>query len=237
MIFGNRTALSYSKLRALRNGLGVYRHISSSENANFEIFRQERVREFAEAQELGGRLMSLMGTAKRQMSSHGVKLTTLRTDKRDLPLSDADSPDLPAAKPLDFSNSRASSRAPKRVERLQDPKTPTTSAAKKLKCTITSKEKWRSTMRIDRVPLADLGSTQGRDPLTPKNARHREHHTPRIDGADVVVAENDQEPQKFGSDEESFGGGDIFTSTDQQQLSALRSEVPQHYYEETTTEF
>ena len=181
--------------------------------------------------------MSLMGTAKRQMSSHGVTSTTLRTDKRDLHLSDADSPDLPAGKPLGSSHSRASSRAPKPVKRLQDPKTPTAFASKRLKRSITSNENWRSTMTIARIPLADLGSTQGRGPLTPKNARHQEHLTPRIDGFDEEIAENDQEPQKLGSDEESFGGGDILTSTDQQQLSARRSEAPRHYYEETTSEF
>ena len=178
--------------------------------------------------------MSLMGTTKRQMSFHGAELKTLGNSKRDLPSSDADTP---AANPLCSPNPRASSRAPKRIKRPQDPKTPTTCAARGLKPNNSSREYWRSTTRVDRVPLADLGSMQGLGPLTSKNQRHQGHHTLGLDEAGEVPTENDQESPKLGSDEESFDGGDIFTSTDQQQLSALRSKPPGHCYDETTTEF
>ena len=178
--------------------------------------------------------MSLMGTTKRQMSFHGAELKTIGNGKRDLPSSDAD---MSAANPLCSPNSRASSRAPKRIKRPQDLKTPTTCAAQGLKPSTSSKEHWRSATRIDRVPLADLGSTQGLGPSTPKKQRHQGHHTLRLDEAEEVPTENDQESSKLGSDEESFGGGDIFTSTDQQQLSPLRSKPPGHCYDETTTEF
>lgn len=86
-------------------------------------------------------------------------------------------------------------------------------------------------MRVSRVPLADLASTQGSGLLAAKSANYREHHTPKSKGAGE---ENDQTIQYFDSDEESFGEGDIFTSTDQQQLPALRS---QQDNDETTTEF
>ena len=173
-----------------------------------------------------------MGTTKRQVSSHGAE----SKDKPDLPSSDAGSRVMPVPKPLHPSSQRASSRAPKRIKRPQDPKTPTTQAAKFLKPITTSKEHWRSTMKIGRKPLADLGSAQGPGPLTPRNPRHQEHHTPIIDGAGAVSMENDQ-LQISGSDEDSFGGGDMFTSTDQQQLSALHSDPPRHYHDETTTDF
>lgn len=177
--------------------------------------------------------MSLMGTAKRQLSSHRAE----SKDKRDLPWSDHDSQDIPTAKPLRPSNCRASSRAPKRIKRPQDPKTPSSPAANVLRPTTISKEHWRSTMRINRKPLADLGSTQVPGPLTPRNARNRKHHTSSIDGVGAVFLGNDQELQHLGSDEVSFGGGDMFTSTDQQQLSALHSDPPRCLQDETTTEF
>lgn len=192
--------------------------------------REERAREFAEAQELSGRLMSLMGTTKHQTSSHGAEA---RTSGRDIPSSDGNR-DLPAAKSLGSPNSSASSRAPRRIKRPLDPKTPVTRATKCLKPMTTSREHRRSTMRVGRVPL---GSTQGLGFMTPKNPKHREHHTPKTDGAGEGPTENDQAHQTCDSDEESFGGGDIFTSTDQQQLSALRSNVLRHDYDETTTEF
>ena len=217
------------------DSLNAYRHLSSvqvasiREKANAEVLKQERAREFAEAQELSGRLQFLMGTNKRQLSSHGSESRTRGSDKHDLTSSDADIPDLPAT--IRSSSSRASSRASKRIRRPQEPNSPTTCAAI---FTTTSKEHCRSSTRIGRVPL---GSTQGPGPLTPKHQRHRKSITPKSGGADEVPGENGQLPRKFGSDEESFGGGDIFTSTDQQQLSALRSKLVRQDYDETTAEF
>lgn len=164
-------------------------------------------------------------TTKRQMSSYGAELRTSENNEHDLPSSDAGSPDLTSAKPLRYPSSSASDRSPKRIKRHQDPRTPTTCAAKALKPITTSKE--------HRVPLVDLGS----NPLTQKNPRQQEVHMPKIDRYGALAAENDPAPPKLGSDEESFGGGDIFTSTDQQQFSALRSKMQRHDYEESTTEF
>lgn len=219
----------------MKDSTKAYRHLSSvqiasiREKANAEVLKQERAREFAEAQELSSRLQFLMGTNKRQLSSHGSESRTRGIDKRDLTSSDADIPDLPAT--IRSPTSRASSRASKRIRRPQDPNTPTTCAAI---FTTTSKEHCRSSTRIGRVPL---GSTQGPGSLTPKNPRHRKRITPKSGGADEVPTENGPLPPKSGSDEESFGGGDIFTSTDQQQLSALRRKLVRHDYDETTTEF
>lgn len=97
----------------------------------------------------------------------------------------------------------------------------------------TSRKHRRSTMRVSRVPL---GSTQGLGFITPKNPNHQEHHILKTAGAGEVPTENDQARQTFDSDEESFGGGDIFASTDLQQLSVLRSKLPRHDYDETTTD-
>lgn len=175
--------------------------------------------------------MSLMGTARRQVSSHGAD----PRDKRHLPWSDHDNQDIPAAKPLRPSTCRASSRAPKRIKRPQDPKTPSSHAANILRPTTTSKEHWRSNMRIDREPLADLGSTQVPGPLTPRKAGNRDH-IPSIHGPGAAFLGDDQELQNPGSDEDSFGGGDMFTSTDQQQLSALHSDPPRCFQDGTTTD-
>ena len=174
-----------------------------------------------------------MATTKRPISSLGAKR---RINKPDLPSSDADVREMAATKPPRSSSPRTSSRAPKRIKRTQEPKTPTTCAAKLPRPTTTSREHWRSATRNGRVPLADLGLTQGQGPSAPRDRRHREHHTSDIDRASEVLMENDEESQKLGSDDESFGGGDIFTSTNQQHLSTLRDLPRQHCYDETTTE-
>ena len=199
---------------------------------------QDRAGEFAEAQELSGRLVSLMGNTKHQRSSHEAGSRTLAYDERDPPLSDARRPDLQAAKSLDFPIFSPPSRARKRIKRAQDPRTPTTRAMKALRPLTTSKEHWRSTVSVGKVPLAELGSMQGPGLSTSKNQKHREHHMRIFQGAgEEVPTENDQIPQAFDSDEDSFGGGDLFTSTHEQQLSALRTETPRLIYDETTTEF
>ncbi len=181
--------------------------------------------------------MSLMGNTKLQVSSHGAESTAPGYDERNLPSSGANSPNLPVAKPFRSPHSSASSRAPKRIKRHQDSRTPTTCATKDLKANTTSNEHWRST-RYGRVPLADLGSTQRPSLLTPRNQKYQEHPTPKTDRAREFLTEIGEAPQKSDSDEESFGGGDIFTSTDQQKLSTLHKEMPRHSYDdETTTEF
>ena len=153
---------------------------------------------------------------------------------------DAISPDPATAKSFRSSNSSASSRAAKRIKGNPDPVTPIGNAAKILKPTNTWKESLRSIARDSRVPLADLASTQGSCPLTPKdqkiskNREYQEVHMPKSDGAGRLK-ENERAP--LDSDEESFSGGDVFTSTDQQRLSTQRRRLPRQNYDETTTEF
>ena len=172
-----------------------------------------------------------MATAKRPMSSLGAEP---RINKRDLPSSDADIREVAATKLPGSSSVRGSSKAPKRIKR---PKTPSNCAAKLPRLITTSREQWRSATKNVRVPLADLGSTQGQSPSALRDRRDREHNKSDINRAGEVLMENDEESRKLGSDDESFGGGDIFTSTDQQHLSALRELPRQHCYDETTTEF
>ena len=160
---------------------------------------------------------------------------------------DANCPDPVSAKSFRSANSSASSRAAKRIKGQPDPVTPIDNAANTLKPTNTWKENtWkeslRSIARDGRVPLADLASTQGSCPLTPKdqkiskNREYQEIHMPKSDGAGRLK-ENERAPPILDSDEESFSGGDVFTSTDQQRLSAQRRRPPRQNYDETTTEF
>ena len=181
--------------------------------------------------------MSLMGTTKPRSSSYGVESRTQENDIYDSLSSDAENPDVLATKSLRSPYSKASSRAPKRIKRLQNPRTPPNCVAKPLKSTTSSKEYRRSAMKGGRVPLADLVSTQGPIPPTQTSSRHEEHLIPKVDTGVELSREHDEAPPKLGSDEESFDGGDIFTSTDQRQFSTLRKKAPRHDYEETTTEF
>ena len=183
--------------------------------------------------------MSLMGTTKHHSSSHGAEPRTLGydEDEHDLPRSDANSPNLPATKPFRSPHSSASSPAPNKRTKThhQGSGIPTTFVTKNSKPFTTAKEHRRSTTRIRRIPLADLRPTQSQRLWPTKDPKCQENDASMTDVAGEVPTRNDQVPQKCDSDEESFGGGDIFTSTDQQQLSALRSKV--HDYDETTTEF
>ena len=155
---------------------------------------------------------------------------------------DANSPDPATAKSFRSSNSSASSRAAKRIKGHPEPATPLGNVANILKPTNTRKESLRSIARDGRIPLADLASTQGSCPLTPKdqkiskNLEYQELHMPKSDGAGRLK-ENERAPPTLDSDEESFSGGDVFTSTDQQRLSAQRRRLSGQKYDETTTEF
>ena len=178
-----------------------------------------------------------MGTTKHQTSFYGARSKTQENDIYDSMSSDADNPDMPATKPLRPPYSRASSRAPKRIKRQQDPKTPTTCAANILKITPSSKEYRHSAMKGGRVPLANLGPTQGSIPPRRKSPTIGECLVSKLDIAGELPREHDEAPPNLGSGEESFDAGDIFTSTDQQQFSTLRNKLRRHDYDETTTEF
>ena len=162
--------------------------------------------------------------------------------ERDLPMPDANSPDPATAKSFGSSNSSVSSRAAKRIKGHPDPVTPLGNAANIMRPTNTWKESLRGIARDGRIPLADRASTQGSCPLTPKdqkiskNLEHEELHMPKSDGAGRLK-ENERPPPILDSDEESFSGGDVFTSTDQQRVSAQRGRHPRQNYDETTTEF
>ena len=145
---------------------------------------------------------------------------------------DANSPDPATAKSFRSSNSSASSRAAKRLKGHPDPVTPIGNAANTLKPTNTWKESLRSIAREGRVPLADLASTQG----SCQNREYQKIHMPKSDGAGRLD-ENERAPLILDSDEESFSGGDVLTSTDQQPLSAQCRRPPRQNYDETTTEF
>ena len=181
--------------------------------------------------------MSLMGTTKHQISFYGAGSKTQENDIYDSLSSDADDPDVPATKPLRPPYSGACSRAPKRIKRQQDPKTPTTCAAKILKSTTSSKEYRHSAMIRGRVPLANLGPTQGSIPPPRKSPTYRERLVPKLDIAGELASKHDEVPPELISDEECFDAGDIFMSTDQQQSSTLRNKPRRHDYDETTTEF
>lgn len=180
--------------------------------------------------------MSLMGTTKHHFSSHGAEPRRSGHDAHDLPRSDANSPDLAAPKRFRSPRSSASSPAPnKRTKTHQASGTPTTFVTTNMGASTTAKAHRRSTTRIGRIPLADLRSTQSQGLWPTKDPKWQEMHAPKTDGAGEVPTRNDQIPQRCDSDEEFLGGGDIFTSTDQQQLSVRRSKMDD--YDETTTEF
>ena len=209
--------------------------ISDLQNKNKRLRkeREERAKEFAEAQELSARLMAVMGITK----DHGTACNTSTTGSREersvsSPCKPA-SPDLPTsdvdlAPSSESNNTNRSGPTPKRTKR---------SRSLQSKCdevVTTARASTRSTMRHRRVPLAEIGSRQSRGPVTPTRLlAHSHSYNPKeIDGG-VLQMTN----RRLDSDDESFGGGDVFTSTDQQRLSVLGTKPYENISDETTADF
>ncbi|KAK0509858.1 hypothetical protein JMJ35_007252 [Cladonia borealis] len=193
--------------------------------------RQERAKEFAEAQELSARLMAVMGITKNQRAFCDTSTTGSREERSASSLCKPYSPVLPVSDLTASSESSDSNRSgptPKRTKR------PRSSQSKRDDVIPTGRASTRSVLKQSRVPLAELGSRQSQGPATPTQLLHHLHsyNQKEVDG-EALRASN----RHAGSDDECFGGGDIFTSTDQQRLSVLGNKPPESMFDETTAEF
>ena len=198
--------------------------------------RQARATEFAEAQELSARLMAVMGITKNQRAFCNTSRTGSREERSASSPCKPGSPGSPGLPPSDVdftpssesTTSNKSGPTPKRTKRRRS------SQSKRDEVVATGRASRRSTLRKSRVPLAELGSRQSRSPATPTQLLHHFHSYSqrKIDG-EALQATNEH----VDSDDECFGGGDIFTSTDQQRLSVLGNKPSESMFDETTADF
>lgn len=195
--------------------------------------RQERGKEFAEAQELSARLMAVMGITKNQRAFCNTSTTGSREERSVSSPCKSGSPGLPVSDvdltvSSESSTSNRSGPTPKRTKRRRSLQ------SKRDEVVSTGRASTRSTLKKSRVPLAELGSRQSRGPATPTQLLHHFHpyNQKEVDG-EALQASN----RHMDSDDECFSGGDIFTSTDQQRLSVLGNKPSDSIFDETTAEF
>ena len=195
--------------------------------------REERAKEFAEAQELSARLMAVMGITKNQGPACDTSTTGSREERSVSSPCKPASPDLPASDvgltpSSESSTANRSGPTPKRTKRRRSLQ------SKRDEVVTTARASTRSVMRQRRVPLAEIGSRQSRGPVTPTQLLPYSHsYNPKeIDGEALHMTS-----RHLDSDGESFGEGDIFTSTDQQRLSVPVNIPCESISDETTADF
>ena len=194
--------------------------------------RQERAKEFAEAQELSARLMTVMGITKNQRAFCNTSKPGSREERSASSPCEPGSPGLRASDvdltpSSESSTSNRSGPTPKRTKRHRS------SQPKRDEVGPTGRASPRSTLRKHRVPLAELRSRQSRGPATPTQLLHHFHsyNQKELDGEELQATN-----RHVDSDDECFGGGDIFTSTDQQRLSVLGNKPSESMSDETTAD-
>ena len=194
--------------------------------------RQERAKEFAEAKELSARLMAVMGITKNQQASCNMSKTGSEEDRSASSPCKLGSPGLRASDvdltlSSESSTSNRSGPTPKRMKRRRS------SQSKGDEAVPRGRASTYSTLRKSRVPLAELGSRQGRGPATPTQLLHHFHS---YNQKEIDVEALQVTGRHVDSDDECVGGGDIFTSTDQQRLSVLGSKPSESMFDETTAD-
>ena len=195
--------------------------------------REERAKEFAEAQELSARLMAVMGITKNQEVACNASTTSSKEHRSvsspckpastDLPVSDVD-----LTPSSESSTANRSGPTPKRTKRRRSLQ------SKRDEVVTTARASTRSTIRRPRVPLAEIGSRQSRGPVTPTQPLPHSHsYNSKEANGEALHMTN----RHLDSDDESFGGGDVFTSTDQQRLSLPDHKPIESIPDETTADF
>ena len=204
-----------------------------SKNKRLRKEREERAKEFAEAQELSARLMAVMGITKNQGTACNTSTTCSREERSVSSPCKPASPDLPASDvgltpSSESSTANRSGPTPKRTKRRRSLQ------SKRDEGVATARATTRSVMRQPRVPLAEIGSRQSRGPVTPTQLLPHSHsYNPKETDGEALHMTS----RHLDSDEESFGGGDIFTSTDQQRLSVAVNIPCESISDETTADF
>lgn len=198
--------------------------------------REERAREFAQAQELSSKLMAVMGTKtgkpgayhRENGSSKGVGIPLENTVREETDCSNS------GTEFSQHSGSSASSRSgptPKRSRPRPSFKTPFLQQTKTTLGLHSAKSAHGTFPRTKRQPLKDLRiGTQNR-----RNSMHFEPSQKTVDCR--MSSDNGLAPDEGEVGDVSFEGSEIFTSTAREQTQVLRSKISENIYDETTADF
>lgn len=202
--------------------------------------RKEKAKEFAEAQDLSTKLMAVMGLKPDQASAHSYNPATssLKDIFVDSPKSQHGSrrqTTTATSQSFESSTSSKSGPTPKRTRPRRSTRTLSMQQAKIDLGTKTVKTAHDTTSRSSREPLKDLSvSVHNKSPV--RTQRHGfgkpqpEPHHHWTDG-------KDQGDEAMEDDDPSFGGSDIFTSTEKEQALAWDDQGHSQVYEESTADF
>ena len=191
--------------------------------------RDENAKKLGEFEDISSRFVAM---SKEKKAFDDTGSTSSRQEDKVISSSRRSSqdPEECAVDPARSSGSRSSSASgptPKRAKRHRASQSTST------KSVTTARANVCGAVRRSRVPLANLAPTQNQGLETLM------YPVPLFDANTKEVSSDDlqENSARLDSDDESFGGGDVFTSTNQQQLSALRNRLPRSTFNETTTEF
>ena len=208
-------------------------------NARLRQDRERREKEFAEAHELSRRLMTVVGIQD-PITSTAKKV--LKHDRNHQHLqNDSQSPDkafrgvsAESATQGSESSSQSHGPTPKRNKIQQCP------LPRRRRVSIDGlkpKTPARTSFqpgRRHRQPLSDALTVQNRWFTTPTLPQNRKEDLASIDPSPGILEVSNE--VQYRSSDEFFDGDDIFASTDQRQLSALKNTLRPTYDDETTTE-
>ena len=205
--------------------------------------REERAREFAQAQELSSKLMVVMGAKsgqravfhKETVSLKGVEISS---DNPILEEADYCNPDTKFTQPMGSNASSRSGPTPKRSKPRRSFQTPFRQQPRIYVGSKPVKSTHGTISKVGRQPLKDLGvSTKNQRNPTPSGPGQKadERHEGLVDCH--MNNENNAALGEVDFGDLSFGGSDIFTSTAKEETQVLRSRIPKDIYDETTADF
>ncbi|KAL9127167.1 MAG: hypothetical protein Q9217_003900 [Psora testacea] len=199
--------------------------------------RDQRAKEFAEAQDLSRRLMAVVGVnnAAATPAKNGYQSDDRSSPNGKKHRSSTSHVNSSVSFESGTSSRSGESSTPKRTKTQSSPPL---SRNEHLNTATAMKDISRlRPFRARRPPLAESATVQNRRFTTSVLPTDRKQSLAPIVQSPGML-ESAYLHHHTVSDDESFGGGDdIFTSTNQKQLSALRATAPLASYDETTAEF
>ena len=208
-------------------------------NARLRKDHVKRTKEFAEAEKLSRKLMAVVGIQS-PLASPSAEVVKhdqhCRPEEIESTMSSKGFENTPANSASFGSGSSSQSNGPT-PKRTKTQRSLLARRAREPIHVITSKTPARTSLRASRQPLGDVLTAQNRRFTIAGVSYHKKEIFAPIDPSSGIL-EGAVDDQPLQSDE-SFGGDDLFTSTDQKQLSALKSKDLRHTHEdnEMTTDF
>ncbi len=188
--------------------------------------RKEKAREFAAAQELSSKLMAVMGLKTEQ--------SLPRSDVPDRGV-DNTSVDIRATQSFESGASSKGGPTPKRTKPRRITRTPSKKKGKINLGSKTVKTAHYATTEATRQPFKDLGMSMHNRSPTKLQAYGCSQNQQQCDANWIESEDRCGGTMEFG--DISFGGSDIFTSTEKNSSSDRRNHVRASFDDETTADF